>query len=380
MTILLVSPYHGGSHQSWAEGYTRESRYDVETLTLPARFWKWRMHGGALTLARVFLKSGIAPDLIVTTDMLDLTSFLALTRRITSDTPALLYMHENQLTYPLPDGDSEGPMRRQKGERDLHYAFINVASMAAADEIHFNSRFHRRTFFESLPGFLKHFPEYNELETVSMLRDKSSILPIGLELNALMQEERAPESEEAPLIIWNQRWEYDKNPAEFFRALYRMADEGIPFRLALCGMNFRRRPADFDEARRRLSSLIVHEGYADEATYRKLLWQARLTISTAFHEYFGTSILEAIACRTFPILPDRLSYPEIIPQRFHDLCLYHDQAGLERRLRWSLLNREESDNAAAELAVSAKRFDWAVVAKTYDDAFGRWLQSDSRRL
>ena len=373
MTILLVSPYHGGSHKAWAKGYKRVSRYDVEILALPARFWKWRMHGGALTLARRFLESDIKPELFVATDMLDLTTFLALTRRIVPGTPSIMYMHENQLTYPLPDGDSDGPMRRQKGERDLHYAFINVASMLTADEVFFNSAFHRHTFFESLPGFLKHFPEHNELDAIPALRSKSRILPIGLDLGALIRQEPSTASGSAPLIIWNQRWEYDKNPGQFFKALYKMADEGIPFRLALCGKNFRRRPVEFEEARRRLSSFIIHEGYADEVTYRDLLWQARVTISTAFHEYFGISILEAISCRTFPILPRRLSYPELIPERFHELCLYRDQTGLERRLRWSLVSQAESEEAAAELALSAKRFDWVTVAQNYDDAFGRWF-------
>lgn len=373
MTILLVSPYHGGSHKAWAEGYKRESRYRIELLTLPARFWKWRMHGGALTLARELLASDISPDLLVATDMLDLTTFLALTRRITSDIPAILYMHENQLTYPLPSDATDGPMRRQKGERDLHYAFINVASMAAADEIYFNSAFHRRTFFESLPGFLKHFPERNELDAIPTLREKSRVLPIGLDLRALDQGEQLPESESAPLVLWNQRWEYDKNPAQFFKALYKMADEGIPFRLALCGMNFRRRPAEFEEASERLSSAIVHEGHADEATYHNLLWQARVTISTAYHEYFGISILEAIFCKTFPILPHRLSYPELIPERFHDQCLYRDQTGLEQRLRWALVNRPQSAKVAADLSAAVSGYDWAVVARRYDDRFSRWL-------
>ena len=45
----------GGSHQAWAEGYAAHSAHMVELLTLPARFWKWRMHGGAVTLARRWL-------------------------------------------------------------------------------------------------------------------------------------------------------------------------------------------------------------------------------------------------------------------------------------------------------------------------------------
>ncbi len=61
MKILILSPYHGGSHQAWAEGYQQHGRHPTTLLTLPARFWKWRMHGGAVTLARQFLQSPPSP-------------------------------------------------------------------------------------------------------------------------------------------------------------------------------------------------------------------------------------------------------------------------------------------------------------------------------
>jgi hypothetical protein len=50
MKILLLEPYCGGSHRAWAQGYAARSRHDVTLLTLPARFWKWRMQGGALSV------------------------------------------------------------------------------------------------------------------------------------------------------------------------------------------------------------------------------------------------------------------------------------------------------------------------------------------
>ncbi len=159
--ILLLSPYHGGSHRAWAEGYAHASAHAVELLTLPARFWKWRMHGGAVTLARHWLGETAGrplPDLILATDLLDLTTFLALTRRRTAGIPVALYMHENQLTYPLPDYPTTGPLRRQMGERDRHYAFVNYTSMLAADRVFFNSRYHLETFFAALPPFLRHYP------------------------------------------------------------------------------------------------------------------------------------------------------------------------------------------------------------------------------
>ena len=193
MKVLLISPYHGGSHRAWAEGYRRYSAHDLFLLTLPARYWKWRMHGGAVTLSREFAASDFNPDVILATDMLDMSTFLSLTRDRTSGTPVVLYMHENQLTYPLPEDPDSGPMRRQHGERDLHYAFINYASMLSADQVVFNSEFHRRSFLDALPGFLNHFPEFREEQTVGRLEEGSLVLPVGLDLEGLQSAATTPE-------------------------------------------------------------------------------------------------------------------------------------------------------------------------------------------
>ncbi|MCZ7673674.1 MAG: hypothetical protein M5U34_44470 [Chloroflexi bacterium] len=48
--------------------------------------------------------------------------------------------------------------------------------------------------------------------------------------------------------------------------------------------------------------------------------------------FFGISILEAIYCHTFPLLPRRLSYPELLPPAYHDHCLYTDQADLVKKV------------------------------------------------
>jgi glycosyltransferase involved in cell wall biosynthesis len=369
MKVLLISPYHSGSHQAWAEGYRRYSQHQVDLLTLPGRFWKWRMHGSAVTLARLYREQYAAnpPDVILATDMLDLSTFLALTRDLTHAIPAGLYMHENQLTYPLPATPGKGPMRRQKGERDYHYVFINYASMVTADFILFNSHFHQQELMEALPNFLKHFPDFNELDSLETIAAKSEVLPVGVDIARLERPSHlTPDPTAAPLITWNQRWEYDKNPQAFFRALYQMEAEGLPFRLALCGERFSRQPDYFDEAMERLAHRLIHVGFADDDRYRELLWESAVTVSTAHHEFFGISILEAVYCHTFPILPNRLSYPELLPSRFHPNCLYEKRKGLERQLRRALTFPQQAAAMAAELAAHVEQYDWRKVAMQYD--------------
>jgi len=63
VNILLLEPYCSGSHRAWAEGYVAHSRHDVTLLALPTRFWKWRMQGGAVTLAEQVRALSLSPIL-----------------------------------------------------------------------------------------------------------------------------------------------------------------------------------------------------------------------------------------------------------------------------------------------------------------------------
>lgn len=385
MRILLLSPYHSGSHRAWSEGYQRTSGHDVELVTLPGRFWKWRMHGAAVTFARRMNEQWSAgeplPDLILTDGMLDFATFAALTRRHTAKTPLALYMHENQLTYPLPNDPTTGPMRRQHNERDRHYVFINLTSMHVADRIFFNSEFHRESWFTQLPKFLNHFPDYREQGSIASLREKSHVLPVGIDLkrltntavatssSAITADAATPNNPEPPLIIWNQRWEYDKNPDAFFATLRRCAARGGQFRLALCGENFSQAPAAFDQANNDFADRIIHRGHADSETYRSLLHEAEITISTANHEFFGISVIEATACGVFPILPLRLSYPELIPAELHEAVLYQTDDELDARLDWALQHPQQRRDVAEKLAKKVQQYDWSIQAPRYDESF-----------
>ena len=322
--LWLLSPYHTGSHALWAEGYRHHSRHRVELLTMPGRFWKWRMQGGALELAHLALArlaAGAAPpDVVLATDMVHLPVWLGMVRRsLPAQTVAVCYMHENQLTYPWRPGEKP----------DLTYAMINWLSQVAADGVLFNSRYHLAGWFEALPRLLKHYPDFNHLGLVDEVAARSYVAPVGIEC-ALDQAKRGPLAPGTPpLILWNQRWEYDKRPDRFFRLLYRLDDAGIPFRLAVAGENFRNAPEEFAEAQRRLAARIIHWGYLPaRSDYRALLQQADLVISTADHEFFGISILEAICAGAFPLLPWRLSYPELIPPEYHPAVLYRDGGDL----------------------------------------------------
>jgi glycosyltransferase involved in cell wall biosynthesis len=321
------------------------------------------MQGGAVTLARRFLTEGCAPDLILATDMLDLTTFLALTKQKTAGLPVAVYFHENQLTYPWSPND-----RDPGQQRDVHYGFINYTSALAADGVLFNSAYHKTAFLGELPGFLGSFPDHNERSSVMAIAEKSQVLPLGLDLQRLdrLRPETTAERSRVPLILWNHRWEYDKNPDEFFHLLLKLDAEGLDFEVAVLGEAYRSRPAIFEEARQRLGCKLIHFGYVENfEEYAAWLWRADILPVHAIHDFFGASVVQAIYCGVLPMLPYRLAYPEHCPDALQADFYYRDINDLLERMRW-LLRSGNMTVRPTDLREHVARYDWAKMAPVYD--------------
>lgn len=346
----------------------------MSILGLPGRHWKWRMHGGAVTLARMFLGGSHDPDLIVATDMLDLATFLALTRSRTARTRTVLYFHENQVSYPWSEGDPD-----RSRERDVHYGFINLTSALAADVVAFNSGYHRMAFLGDLEAFLRAFPDHNEVNTIRAIEAKSCVMHLGLDL-ARFDACRVEREAGCPaLILWNHRWEYDKNPDDFFRALFLLKDEGLDFKVAILGEAYAERPPIFDEAGSRLTDRIVRLGYLEDfAAYASWLWQADILPVTSIQDFFGASVVQALYCNCCPLLPRRLAYPEHLrlerngaareagegPPGGEERFFYDDFEGLLTMLRQRIENIDETRKIRTQAFV--RRYDWAAMAPKYD--------------
>ncbi len=382
MKIRFLESFYGGSHRDVADNLVRCSRHSIELSTLPARFWKWRMRGAALSFVRD-LDPGVY-DLIVCTDLMSVTDLAAL---LPGDRPPiLLYAHETQLVYPTAG----------RNERvDLHFAFTDLTNMLAADHVAFNSHTHRDAYLSALPRFLRRLPEYRPMWAVDEIARKSSVCYPGISVVSQppdgAREDRAPggatsgdaavpgsatgdalgsDTAEPPLILWNHRWEYDKKPDELFDALRVVRDRGYDFRLALLGENFQAVPRAFLRAREELGDAIVRFGYvADRAAYEGWLDRADLVVSTAIQENFGISVMEAIAHRAVPLLPKRLSYPEIIPAAYHSFL--YEEGELADRLCGMLGGAAGDLSAPSPLVEHARSFAWDRRIAEFDALFER---------
>ena len=348
--LLLVEPFYTGSHKYWADELVLRSTHTIELLTLPGKFWKWRMHGAAITLADRI--DGVY-DLIVVTDMLDLALFKSLLPDHLRDVPILLYFHENQLAYPLST---------HARDWDRRYAWINYTSALIADHICFNSEYNKNSFLNGLPEFLKVLPDFRNLQQLDTLKKKATVLPLGMDLSWKL--ERKKSQSHVPVCLWNHRWEHDKNPELFFKTFIRLHKEGVAFKLIILGKSYKDEPEIFAEARSILADSIIHEGFSeDRAEYFQLLHQADILPVTSNHDFFGLAVLEAIYAGCVPLLP----YDQAYIEHFVDFDIfYHSEEEYYIRLSKLLTAPISYDN---QLRTSIEKYEWKNLILHYDDLF-----------
>jgi glycosyltransferase involved in cell wall biosynthesis len=337
----------------------RHSRHEFTVLTLPPYKWKWRMRHAAVTFAeqvRGLVRDGRRWQAVFCTDMLNLAEFRGLCPPVIHGLPAIAYFHENQLTYPL----------RRDDPRDFHFAFTNMTTALAAERVWFNSAFHRDEFLGAVADLAGRMPDYQPVAVASLARSKSAIHHPGIE-----SWPTRPDRHPGPMrILWVARWEHDKDPELFFQALEQLRDRRIAFRLSVLGESFGDVPPCFAQARRSFADSIDHWGYLpDRQEYRTVLQTSDVVVSTANHEFFGIAVVEAAAAGCYPVLPNRLAYPEVFG--VESPCLYDGtRAGLVQRLvRLSAqAARGELLPMARRLATEMQRFRWSAVGRRLDAA------------
>jgi glycosyltransferase involved in cell wall biosynthesis len=358
--ILVLEPFFGGSHRAFVEGLERHSAHRFDRLTLPPALWKWRLRAAALALAERARRRP-RPDLLLASSLCDAAHLRAL---LGDDPPPLaVYFHESQLGYPVPEG---------KGA-DVHLAIANLASALAARRVLFNSAFHRDDFLGRVPDLLRTLPPPRPRRAAAEIRRRSVVLHPGVDLPP-RPAERRPDG--PPIILWNHRWEFDKDPAGFFQVCDRLRDRGLPFRLVLLGESQQFVPKPFLAAKERLGAQILHYGFVRRRS-QYLAWLARadLIISTALQENFGIAVVEAIAAGCYPLLPNALAYPEILPDRLHPRHLYRDLPDLVERCAALLHAPEGLAEGRAERRRAVERFAWHRVARRYDRLFSGLMRA-----
>ena len=361
LKVALIEPFYGGSHKLWADGFKKHSQHHITLFTHSAHHWKWRMHGAAITLAEKFLVDKNQFDLIIVSDFLNLPLFKSLIGD-RAHIPVVIYFHENQITYPWSPKDQD-----LKFNRDNPYGFINYSSALVADRILFNSQYHMGEFLTALPTFLGQFPDHTNTKNIQAILDKSAVLPLGMDytdLDPLHCKKTIKLS--APVILWNHRWEYDKNPDVFFRTLYKLKENKVDFKLIVLGQSLAKIPAIFNEAKQHLRDEILHWGYCESRSeYAHYLWLSDIMPITSIQDFFGISVVEALYCDTIPLFPRRLAYHEHMVGNA-DEYFYDDDDHLFHKLSaWC-----ESIEALRKTKVDhhVNSYSWTKLIHSYDEA------------
>lgn len=340
LKVLVVVPWYGGSHRAWVDGWRAASVHDIAVVTAEPRMWRHRMLAGTVELAEG-VKAAVAahgrPDVLMVSSLTDTAALLGLARRAIGDAPVVQFQHESQLLHP------------NHSPADNHLIDIEWRSLCAADQVWFNSEFHRLSYLDSAS------------RDVSQLAYKSLVMPVGVDLSEIGTTRRKADGG-ITRLLFNQRWDADKRPERVVAAMASAAAAGARFEVVLAG---EQPPDDTSQLRRcveRLGKRVVHAGTAQRESYIELIHSCDAVVGDPAHEFFGISAVEAMAAGCFPLLPDDLSYPELVGDY---AALLHRSHDLVARL---IDYCRSPSLAPPELAAAVRRFDWSVVGAHYDVA------------
>jgi len=361
MRIALIEPYYQGSHKYWADTLIAYSSHQLDLYSMPGRHWKWRMQGSAYTMANQLNSSSNPYDLILASDFIDLALFKSL---INYNCPIVLYMHENQLVYPVSQLDKEKHL-------DLSYGYLNYKSCLAADQIVFNSEYHRHVFLEACEELLKKMPDAHHIDSIDFIKSKSAVLYPGIGFPSKHYVKQKTKA--FPIILWNHRWDYDKKPEYFAQLLDYLNEHKVEFRLIITTKPINSDSSAYAHIINSCQDKILHHGHLEsKADYWEMISRAHLIPVSPGHDFFGISVLEAVAAGVNPILPRGK--------------VYHEHFGSEGPFYYSTIdeymekskqvllqdNRILYENSLAQMAL---KYDIANVIKEYDRYFEKRIKA-----
>ncbi|MCH9030904.1 MAG: DUF3524 domain-containing protein [candidate division Zixibacteria bacterium] len=364
MRALFLEPFASSSHLALLDSIEALfPDWEITRHTLADRQWKWRNRTGALQFSQKIPNSE-KYDLLLAGSLLNLSDLLALRPNLIS-ARKLIYFHENQFAYPY---------RKKIAESDKQIIYNNIVSALGADWVLFNSEFNRNGFLDGCQKFLKRIPVEWDLERIhSELEAKSSVFYIPVRTNPDLE---APRNN-PPVLLWNHRWEHDKNPELFFEALFDLGNAEVEFKVIVTGEQFPLEPKIFNTAREKLSDRFLNFGFVESRNeYERLLSVADIVVSTARQEFYGISIIEAVAHGAIPVVPDDLSYPELFPEKYRYKA---DNKGALTRTLKRRISEVHSGDAPGRESMSAlvRRYLYAENTDYHRQEFLRFASLES---
>ncbi len=297
------------------------------------------------------IAKGARFDAILTSTFVDVAVLRSLLACRGIRLPLAVYFHENQFSYP---GQVTDPGIFQ-------FSSINFTSALCADSLAFNSSYNQESFLAGIRGYLKKATDMELCYLEGRIRDKSVVLYPGMDFR-LIDGAQVQKKNIIPVIVWNHRWEHDKDPETFFQVLFELHRDH-DFRLVVLGEQFRYHPDIFTRAKDILADRLIHFGFVEnENEYARLLRRGDIVVSTARHEFFGIAVLEGVRAGCRPLVPDRLSYRELFAEKYR-----YPEDDFKKHLKRLLISPEPLSAVDAEQMTEP--YSWPLLAEQYRD----WL-------
>ena len=79
------------------------------------------------------------------------------------------------------------------------------------------------------------------------------------------------------------------------------------------------------------------------------------------------SVIEAVRWGCLPLLPNRISYPEIIPEELHSDFIYQDNRDMADKLAFIIENVSGFQEKRKRLSEKMALFEWEHLGGLYDE-------------
>ncbi len=349
-TVLYVETYPSGSHGRILDLLTQHSRLRIESIRGEREHWRWLAIAAHHAIIEQIKRRRVdKPDLIICSGPLNVSAFLGMLPPDWRDVPRVVYFHESQWTYPTNAYDPRP------------YLLSHIDGIRLADEAWFNSRYHLDTFWATATS----------PAAPCRVRDLARLLRPEFEPKCRVvyppvSVNRRPAIHHGHMhvptrLLWNARWELDKRPDRFIEMLDRLQAAGHAFEVLVMGIGNADPAAIRADLGSHSSRVAIPGHFEDRSAYETAVASADLIVSTADHEFFGVSVLEAAQLGVTPVLPSDLAYPETQPSAYFYRA--GDPADLERVVG-HLLSRPRS--ALTSHRIEAMRYVPERSVSTFD--------------
>jgi glycosyltransferase involved in cell wall biosynthesis len=358
LKVLFIEPFMQGSHATVVKNYREHSQHEIFPLTLRGKHWTKNLCSGAAKLSKRIDQdpSLSACDVVIATDLMQQGDFYTLQQKHFQNTAKIFFAHEHQFV----------PANGSTYDKDKNVKFSNIVSALCVDKCFFLSP-------SSMNEFISGIREYLNEAHVRSIEAKSESIDLGVEFSAL-ERYKSEKSTDCATVLWNHRLGNERNPLPFFRALKGLSAEGLNFRVIIAA------DISTDEVSSELQSIIgqlgdkvIHAGFVKgRRKLAKLCWKSNISVSTSLAESFGLSVAESIYCKCWPVLPNRLTYPQFIPDQYHGDHLYNGDEDLIAKLRWAIMNFRGLKTDVLQKRIA--EYSWEKIAPKWDEAVYRAYQ------